>query len=85
MTIKGALVAMIQAGLLGNLARPNTRCSACGGPYHEATGHRHSVRTVLCGPCARDFKDWVKRHTARRWGKVKFYDHAAAGVWAKGG
>lgn len=52
------------------------RCSACGGVYHEATGHRHSDRTRLCGPCARDWLAWLKRHTARRWGKLRFYDYA---------
>jgi hydrogenase maturation factor HypF (carbamoyltransferase family) len=50
------------------------RCSACGNLYNEASGHRHSEKTVLCGVCARDFKDWWKGMTNRRWGKVKFYD-----------
>lgn len=56
------------------------KCSACGGPYHEATGHRHSDKTRLCGACAKDYKDWVKGHTKRKWGKVAFYDHAAASI-----
>lgn len=59
------------------------RCSACQQPYHPSTGHRHSDRTVLCGTCARDFLRWLKAHTARRWGGVRFYDHAATSVKAR--
>lgn len=53
------------------------RCSACKGVYHEATGHRHSEKTVLCGPCARNYLNWLKGHTNRKWGGVRFYDHAS--------
>lgn len=35
-------------------------CSACGGTFHPATGHRHSEKVVLCGVCARDFMEWIK-------------------------
>lgn len=56
------------------------KCSACGGPYHEATGHVHSDKTRLCGTCAKDYKNWVKGHTNGRWGGVKFYDHAATSI-----
>lgn len=59
-----------------------TRCSACGGVYHPASGHRWGDRVVLCGPCTRHFIAWVKAHTQRRWGGVKFYDHAATSVRA---
>jgi hypothetical protein len=52
------------------------RCSACKGVWHPATGHRHSDKTVVCGPCARHFFGWVKTHTNRRWGSSRFYDHA---------
>lgn len=56
-------------------------CNACGQPYHEASGHHHSDKVVLCGSCARDFCDWVRRQLSRRWGKMKFYDYAVpAGV-----
>jgi hypothetical protein len=55
------------------------RCSACANPYHESTGHRHSDRTRLCGPCAREFAKWVKSHT-RKHGKIDFYEHAAKSV-----
>jgi hypothetical protein len=43
--------------------------------YHEATGHRWGDRTVLCGPCARSFVAWLKRHTSSRWGGLRFYEH----------
>ncbi len=56
------------------------RCSACSGPFHPATGHHLSVITVLCGPCARDHLAWLKHHTQRRWGGLKFYDYAATSV-----
>lgn len=54
------------------------RCANCGGPWHEATGHVLSpvTPTVLCGPCARGYLAWLRGHTNRRWGKVRFYDHA---------
>jgi hypothetical protein len=52
------------------------RCSACGGPYSEPTGHILGDRTRLCGTCAKDFLSWVKSHTSRRWGKLRFYDYA---------
>ena len=58
-------------------------CSACGTPYHPSTGHIHSDKTLLCGPCARDFSKWVSGQTRRRWGKVRFYDHAMAPKYAK--
>jgi hypothetical protein len=50
------------------------RCNACGNLYHEATGHRWTATMVLCGVCARDWKDWLKRHTNSRWGGLRFYD-----------
>lgn len=51
------------------------RCSACGGVYCEATGHRLGDRTQLCGPCARSFVDWLKRHTRSKWGGFRFYEY----------
>ena len=51
------------------------RCSACRGPYSEVTGHRLGDRTVLCGACAKDFLQWLKQHTRRRWGGFRFYDY----------
>lgn len=52
------------------------RCSSCGGVYHPATGHAFTLDTQICGPCARHFLQWVKAHTQRRWGGVRFYDYA---------
>ena len=52
------------------------RCSSCKGVYHEATGHRFSEDSVLCGPCTRHYVKWLKGHTNRKWGGVRFYDHA---------
>lgn len=57
---------------------PSMTCSACRGPYHPATGHRHSDKTVLCGPCARDWLKFFRGHVNRRWGKMKFYDYAVS-------
>jgi len=48
-----------------------TPCSFCRGPYHEATGHRFSNGSVWCGPCTRDFVDWLRRNKWRN-----FYDYA---------
>jgi len=42
-----------------------TKCDACGQPYHESTGHRHTATCVLCGSCALDFSKWVVSHTKR--------------------
>jgi hypothetical protein len=39
-------------------------CSACGGPYHPATGHRWTESMVLCGRCALDWKAWLKAREA---------------------
>ena len=60
----------------------NQRCSACGGVYHPASGHAWSEETVLCGPCTREFFDWLKVFTAGK-GKGKrrglaFYDYAVS-------
>jgi hypothetical protein len=51
------------------------RCSACATPYHEASGHRHSERTQLCGACAREWLRWLKGNLSRRWGGLRFYEH----------
>jgi hypothetical protein len=58
------------------LTTEQERCAACGNLYHEATGHRHTPTMVLCGVCARDWKDWLKGHLRRRWGGKRFYDYA---------
>lgn len=40
------------------------QCSACGAPYHQATGHRWTEKLVLCGACARDWQQWLKAREA---------------------
>lgn len=57
-------------------------CAACGTPAHPATWHAFTATCVLCGPCARDFLAWLKRHTSRRWGGRRFYDFAEGSVRA---
>lgn len=56
------------------------RCDSCGSPYHEATGHIFSEKTVVCGPCARHFVQFIKSHTRRKWGGLNFYEHAASSI-----
>lgn len=57
------------------------KCSACGGPYHPATGHMHTENVVLCGPCTRDMLAWVKKHTSRKGGRTGgFYEAAATSI-----
>lgn len=53
-----------------------TTCNICGNPWHPASGHYISPRTVWCGPCTRA---WVKELVGiqkRRWGGLRFYEHA---------
>lgn len=57
-------------------------CDACGGPYHESTGHLLSEDKRLCGVCARDFVKWLSGHLKRRWGGADFYVHAATSIRA---
>ena len=52
------------------------KCCTCDNPYHPATGHMFTTTLVQCGPCTRKYIDFLKSHTNRRWGKVRFYDHA---------
>jgi hypothetical protein len=58
------------------------RCSACGAPYHPATGHIFSERTRLCGACARAWVAWLRQQLARRWGGLRFYEYAATSIVA---
>jgi hypothetical protein len=50
-------------------------CSSCTGVFHPATGHQWSEKTRLCLRCARNWHEWLKGHTNRRWGKIRFYEH----------
>lgn len=62
-------------------------CFACGGPYHEATGHFfREWDLVYCGPCYRHFiTEFVKPMMNRwRWSKMgNFYDHALTSTGAQ--
>lgn len=58
-------------------SQDNDTCSVCIGPFHPSTGHIErgkdgNVRFRICGPCFREFLP----HLKRRWGGVRFYDHA---------
>lgn len=55
------------------------RCSFCEGVWHPATGHAYSETFRACYSCTVTFWRWVVRHTARRWGKVYFYECATKG------
>jgi hypothetical protein len=64
------------------------KCSACGNPYNEATGHRWSDNIRLCGPCAVDWKDWFKGNEKRKnklvdGKRVKFYEYAVTSIKPK--
>jgi hypothetical protein len=51
------------------------RCSGCGGPYSEVSGHIWTPQIRLCGACAKHWLDWLKRHTRSKWGGLRFYEH----------
>lgn len=64
------------------------RCFACGGAYHPATGHWWGPTfpdVFYCGACYRPFIDWFRRHSARRWGKLRFYDETETSRNRNGG
>lgn len=74
-----------QRASLGAVTRspPGLRCFACGGPYHEASGHHFAAPfddVVYCGACYRPFVAWMKGHLNRRWSKHRFYDEAATSI-----
>lgn len=51
-------------------------CSACGGPFHPATGHQPKEGGRWCGPCAREAVQMMVE-TRHRWcNGEKFYQHA---------
>lgn len=59
------------------MSNTEEHCFVCRGPFHPSTGGLHGPNnTKFCGACEHDFLKWVKGHTARRWGKGRFYDHA---------
>ena len=42
------------------------KCCACGGPASPTTGWVLSPRSILCGPCARDFASWYRGRMGRQ-------------------
>jgi hypothetical protein len=71
-----------------------TRCFACRGVYHPATGHLFRPDVAYCGPCARTAFAWVGSHTkprrrksskSRSWRDHDFYEAAATSIRAGGG
>lgn len=56
-------------------------CSACRGPFHEATGHAWSPILRLCNGCTRDFIKWIKHREANmghvRKGQAESFTDAA--------
>jgi len=56
------------------------RCFACGGPYHEATGHRFREYegVVYCGPCSNRMRIFVKGMMSRKVGKTAGFYLAAS-------
>lgn len=52
------------------------KCTMCGAPWHEATGHWHSEKRHWCGACTKGMIALIKEFAPRRWGKLRFYDHA---------
>ena len=57
-----------------------TRCASCTGVAHPATGHYHSPKVLICGPCARRWFAWLAAHTRPRKG-TDFY--GAATRWPR--
>jgi hypothetical protein len=59
-----------------------SKCSICGGPFHEATGWVLAENTRLCGPCACEFAKWYKdrigRMSAPRKGEKTSFAEAAS-------
>lgn len=58
-----------------------TRCSACMGPFHPATGHQWTADCRLCNGCTRDFIKWIKHREANmghvRKGQIESFTDAA--------
>jgi hypothetical protein len=59
------------------------KCFACGGPYHEATGHRFRgfEDVVYCGVCSNRMRIFVRGMMSRKVGKTAgFYEAAATSI-----
>jgi hypothetical protein len=51
-------------------------CLLCGGPWHPATGHLSKEGWHWCGACTRGMIKFLKSMLVRRWGGIRFYEHA---------
>jgi hypothetical protein len=58
------------------------KCSACGGPFHPASGHYHQADVRVCGPCMKHFVQWFKGHSKGKYGhpKASFYEAAVTSI-----
>jgi hypothetical protein len=84
-----AVVALVGVGVLLFGGKPTTRrrrryrgnerdparCMFCKGAAHPATGAQYTPTAVACGPCVRDFWQWVRARQHKQWGGVRFADH----------
>lgn len=62
---------------LGLPDQPNWTCNMCGGPFHQALGHIDLKQNRLwCGSCTKAMIKFLKSMLVRKWGGVKFYEHA---------
>jgi hypothetical protein len=55
---------------------PAGACTMCGGPFSAPTGHWESEKRHWCGRCTKEMMRMLKSFLPRRWGGVRFYDHA---------
>ncbi len=51
-------------------------CTMCKGPFHPALGHWVSEKQHWCGACTRGMIKFLKSMLVRKWGGLKFYEHA---------
>ena len=54
-------------------------CCICKGSAHPASGAQYTATAIACGPCVREFWQWIIRRQKGkpRGGGPSFYDHVA--------
>lgn len=52
-------------------------CYCCKGTWHPATGFLLGGKARICVGCHREFIQWLRRHTSRKWAGRYFYEDAA--------
>jgi len=57
-----------------------TRCFACHGPFHPATGNHFAEGVDYCGRCYRSFLEFYRSRMAPRKKWPDFYAEAATSV-----